>query len=213
MFMHVPVKSHLVVWLSFLGIALLGCSGGEGGGGGEGGQGGDGQASSQCDELRDEASPGNVVFKLTNKRATPIYYDDNGECSRAFRVSEGDAMPQSPGLTGWPTCGWYMDNDDQGPLDCLSSELKTLGPNESVELTWDGRVLEHHDLPAECQDSREFPPACDKLVALDAGTLTAHVTFWGDQDCTNGMCAGIDHAIKQQTFSFPAAGSVDIAVE
>ncbi|UQA62813.1 hypothetical protein [Polyangium aurulentum] len=203
------MKSLLVVGLGFFGIALLGC-----GGGGNGDQGGNqGGTASLCDEFRDEASPGNVVFRVTNKRATPIYYDDNGECSRAFRVGEGDAEPISPSLTGSPSCGWYMDNTDQGPLDCLTSEHKTLGPNESVDLAWDGRVIEPHELPDACVAHRDFTPTCDKLVALDAGTLTVHLTFAADEHCTEGFCGGINPEVKKQTFTFPAAGPVDIAIE
>ncbi len=202
------MKSLLGLGLGIVGIALLGC-----GGGGNGEQGGGDETASQCEAFRDEASPGNVVFRVTNKRATPIYYDDNGECSRAFQVGEGDAKPISPSLSGWPSCGWYMDNDDQGPLDCHTSEHKTLGPNESVEFAWDGRVLESHDLPPACVEGRDFTPACDKLVALDAGTLTVHVRFSGGEDCTNDFCAGIDPEVKKQTFTFPAAGPVDIAIE
>jgi len=215
--LRVHMKNLLVVGLGFLGIALLGCGGGgdggQGGGGGSGGQGGGGGTALQCEELRDEASPGNVVFRLTNKRAAPIYYDDNGECSRAFTIGEGSAMPRSPAVTGWPTCEWYMDTEEQGPLDCYADDLKTLGPNETVELTWDGRVLEQHDLPAECQNNEDDLPVCDKLVAPLAGPLTVHVTLWGDQDCTHGICVGTNHEVKQQTFSLPAAGPVDIAVE
>jgi len=206
------MKKHFMMGLGFVLVALAGCNGngdteGDGGGGGGGGN------ASQCDDLENHASPGSVVFRIKNQRTTPVYYDDSGVCSRAFTIGQGNEPPKSPELTGWTTCSWYMKNDSQGPLDCLTAAVSTLDPNSTIELTWDGRLLEHRDLPAECQGGLDSPPSCDQLVAVEPGTLTVHLKIGGGKDCSGVGCNTTDLEVKQQTFAFPAAGPVDIVID
>ncbi|WP_199693675.1 hypothetical protein, partial [Sorangium cellulosum] len=172
-----------------------------------------GGVAAQCSDLENQASPGDVVFRITNQRAVPVYYDDNRECTRAFTVSEGEAPRKQPYLTGWSTCGWHMENDGMGPADCITEELSTLDPNSTLELTWDRLVFERRDLPAECRGGPDSPALCSQLVAIEASTLTVHLRFWSGQDCSGGECSPTGEETKEQTFSFPVAGPVDITID
>ncbi|WP_437334645.1 hypothetical protein [Sorangium sp. So ce394] len=99
------------------------------------------------------------------------------------------------------------------PQDCLTAELSTLEPNGTVELTWDRRVFERRDLPAECRGGPDSPASCDQLVAIEEGTLTVHLRFWNGQDCSDVDCIPTGEETKEETFSSPVAGPGDITID
>jgi len=200
------MKTKLILGFSAMLLFQVGCNEEDGTTKGE-----PGDNTIQCDDFLDEASPGNIVFRIKNQRATPIHYDDNGECFRAFSVGEGDAQPKSPGITGEPTCDWYMKNAGTGPLDCLTNETSTIEPGASVDLTWNGLVREAHELPVVCRGSADQFGSCDQLVALK-GELTVHFQYYNTKECS-GLCTVSDGELKQQPFSLPSTAPVEIVIE
>lgn len=193
----------------WLGMAFLGTMCGCGTSSALDGAGGSGGASA-CTVFADVPAATDVVIRIVNQRAVPVYVDT--ECRYAFDVQAGDVT--HPGAMGWPIQTCFTSRTTAPPCCDCGSPGTPIEPGATWETHWSGLYYDTTKMPDACYEPSTQPTLhdCAQPTAAANGPLTLLPHVFATS--IHGLLGSVSDPIPlTKDFVLGTDGVVEVVVE
>lgn len=146
-----------------------------------------------CSAYADESGY-QLVVHIENKMSRTLYLgQDEKSCEpqRLFQVADG-ARQVLASLDGCHTsCDQMMTSGPVAcPLACATPSTVELGPNQSLQIPWDGRFAVTQSLPGSCLKTPQAEAAtCVQASHIEPAIFTFSARAGSARQCLSGTCS------------------------